>query len=326
MLLEAQDLTRYYGDLLAVDHVSFSVDRGQIVGLLGPNGAGKSTIIRMLTGFLPTSSGAASIAGFDVREEPLQARRHVGYMPESNPLYPEMRTREFLRFRAELKGVARRRRNRRIGQCLEMCRIRDVADQVIGTLSKGYRQRVGLADALLAEPDVLILDEPTIGLDPNQVRDTRGLISSLSERHTVLISTHILAEAEAICQRALIIDRGRLVADDTLHALSDRLLRSVVTVEVRGDDRRIVQRLERLPGVSHVHPEREAGEWKRFAVAGPPEADIRPAIFRAAVENGWELRELTRREGSLEEVFQRMTRRQEPPAEDAATPAAEEPS
>ena len=214
MLLEAHNLTRCYGRFRAVDDVSFGIARGEVVGLLGPNGAGKSTTMRMLTGFLPPTAGTALVAGVDAHAEPRQAARHIGYMPENNPLYPRMRVREFLAFRAELKGLARGTRRRRIVRCMEMCHVIDVAGQIIGTLSKGYRQRVGLADAMLAKPDVLILDEPTIGLDPNQVRETRALIAGLAADHTVLISTHILAEVEAVCQRVLIIVAGRLAATD----------------------------------------------------------------------------------------------------------------
>jgi ABC-2 type transport system ATP-binding protein len=227
-------------------------------------------------------------------------------MPENNPLYPEMRAREYLSFRAQLKGVPRRHRRRRIAQCAELCGVGDVAGQIIATLSKGYRQRVGLADALLGDPDVLILDEPTIGLDPNQVRETRNLIHSLSEKHTVLISTHILAEAEAICQRVLIIDRGRIVADDTPHALSDKTLRSSVVVELQGDPRETAAALEALAGVDHVDAS-EIDGWIRFNVSTAPDTDVRQAVFRTAVERGWPLRELTRSRASLEDVFHRIT-------------------
>ncbi len=306
MLVEAKDLTRYYGAFLAVDHAGFGIDRGEIVGLLGPNGAGKTTTIRMLTGFLPPSEGTASIAGYDVMAEAVEARRRIGYMPENNPLYPEMRTREYLSFRADLKGVPRRLRRERIADCIERCGVSGAADQIVGTLSKGYRQRVGLADALLGDPDVLILDEPTIGLDPNQVRETRGLIRSLSERHTVLISTHILAEAEAICKRVLIIDRGRIVADDTPHALSDKTVQSAVIAELQGNAGEIAGVFRALDGVDHVDV-LERGNWNRFSLATAPEADVREAVFRTAAERGWALRELTRSRASLEEVFHRLT-------------------
>ncbi|MFO8008213.1 MAG: ATP-binding cassette domain-containing protein [Candidatus Brocadiia bacterium] len=316
MLVEAEDLTRYYGSFLAVDHISFSIGRGQIVGLLGPNGAGKTTTIRMLTGFLPATEGAARIAGNSVREQPLAVRRHIGYMPENNPLYPEMRVREYLAFRANLKGVARRQRNARIEDCIGLCSLGDVARQVIGTLSKGYRQRVGLADAMLAEPDVLILDEPTIGLDPNQVREVRHLIRDLAGEHTVLVSTHILAEAEAICERVLIIDDGRIVADDTPHNLADRILHGAVTVEVSGDAEQITAAMSALDQVEHVHLVHSNG-WHTYRLATAGGADVREAVFQTAVQNGWTLRELSWARGSLEDVFHRLTigRRREELAE-----------
>jgi len=310
VLVEAENLTRYYGAFLAVDHASFKIDRGEIVGLLGPNGAGKTTTIRMLTGFLPASEGTASIGGYDVMAQPVEVRRRIGYMPENNPLYPEMRAREYLSFRADLKGVPRRLRRQRIADCIERCGVGGTADQIIGTLSKGYRQRVGLADALIGDPDVLILDEPTIGLDPNQVRETRGLIRSLSERHTVLISTHILAEAEAICKRVLIIDRGRIVADDTPHALSDKTLQTTVIAEVQGDTSEISAAFRALQGVDHVDV-LERGKWNKFSLATEPKADVREAVFRTAAARGWVLRELTRSRASLEDVFHRITVRDE---------------
>jgi len=306
VLVETRDLTRYYGRFLAVDHVSFGIDRGEIVGLLGPNGAGKTTTIRMLTGFLPPSEGTAAIAGLDVMDEPVEVRRHIGYMPENNPLYPEMRVREYLAFRAELKGVQRRIRRKRVTECMERCGADSVAGQIVGTLSKGYRQRVGLADALLGDPDVLVLDEPTIGLDPNQVRETRAVIRDLSARHTVLISTHILAEAEAICQRVLIIDRGRIVADDAPHALSDRILQSSVVVELRGDVRQITAALQGLKGLVHVHV-LDSNGWNRLSLITKPDVDVREAVFRLAADRGWALRELTRARASLEDVFHRLT-------------------
>jgi ABC-2 type transport system ATP-binding protein len=306
VLVEAHDLTRYYGTFLAVDHVGFSIDRGEIVGLLGPNGAGKTTTIRMLTGFLAASEGTASIAGHNVRDEPTTVRRHIGYMPENNPLYPEMRTREYLAFRAGLKGVPRKHRNRRIAECVDRCAIRDVADQIVGTLSKGYRQRVGLADAMLSEPDVLMLDEPTIGLDPNQVRETRGLIRDLGEKHTVLISTHILAEAEAICRRVLIIDHGRIVADDTPGALSDRLVRTSVIVELKGDAEEILSALRDVESVERVDVEQTNG-WNRLTIRADGQVDVRERVFRTAVQRGWPLRELTRTRATLEDVFHRIT-------------------
>ena len=306
MLVEARDLTRYYGELLAVDHVNFTMDRGEIVGLLGPNGAGKTPTMRMLTSFLPATEGTALVAGHDVRESPREVKRHIGYLPENNPVYPEMRVDEYLSFRAALKGVARRERDRRIDRCSDLCGISDVRRQIIGTLSMGYRQRVGLADALLGNPDVLILDEPTIGLDPNQVRQTRETIGQLSEQHTVLLSTHILQEVEALCERVLIIDNGRIVADDSPEVLSDKTLQSTTVVELQGDAEQQRRSLAELPGVDSMELQ-QMGEWNRFLLTTDGEADVRPHIFARAADNGWRLRELTRSRASLEDVFHRIT-------------------
>jgi len=306
MLLEAHHLTRSYGRFRAVDDVSFGIKRGEVVGLLGPNGAGKSTTMRMLTGFLPPTAGKALVAGVDAHAAPRRAARHIGYMPENNPLYPRMRVREFLAFRAELKGLARRTRRRRILRCMEMCSVDDVAGQIIGTLSKGYRQRVGLADAMLAKPDVLILDEPTIGLDPNQVRETRALIAGLAEQHTVLISTHILAEVEAVCQRVLIIVAGRLAADDTPAGLAARTLRSQVVAEMQAKAGDAVAALRKLDSVQSVRAESHEG-WQRFHITPRSGADPRPAIARLAAERNWALRELVSVRPSLEDVFRKVT-------------------
>jgi len=306
MLLEAHNLTRCYGRFRAVDDVSFGIERGEVVGLLGPNGAGKSTTMRMLTGFLPPTAGTALVAGVDAHAEPRKAARHIGYMPENNPLYPRMRVREFLAFRAELKGLARRTRHRRIVRCMEMCHVIDVAGQIIGTLSKGYRQRVGLADAMLAKPDVLILDEPTIGLDPNQVRETRALIAGLAADHTVLISTHILAEVEAVCQRVLIIVAGRLAADDSPAGLAAKTLRTHIIAEMQASAGDAIDALCKLDGVQNAKAESHKG-WQRFRITPRPGADPRAAIARLAAEHNWALRELVSVRPSLEDVFRKVT-------------------
>jgi len=312
LLVEAKDLTRYYGNLLAVDHVNFAIDRGEIVGLLGPNGAGKTTTMQMLTAFMPATEGTAAIAGFDVHKEPLEVKRHIGYMPENNPLYPEMRVNEYLKFRAHLKGLPRAERRRRMQRCMDLCGITDVDRQVIGTLSKGYRQRVGLADALLGNPDVLILDEPTIGLDPNQIRQTRDVIRQLSEKHTILLSTHILQEVEAICERVLIIDSGKIVADDTPEDLSEKTQQGFTVVELKGDDSAQRKALQALDQVESVELEPQNG-WNKFTLVVSGTADIREQIFSLASERGWMLRELTRSRASLEDVFHRITVREQPP-------------
>ena len=306
ILLEARSLGRRYGDYQAVQDISFQIRRGEIVGLLGPNGAGKTTTMRMLTGFLPASEGHAFIAGVDTHRDPREAHRHIGYMPENNPLYPEMRVREYLEFRAELKGMARRDRPDRILHCIEQCRIIEVADQVIGTLSKGYRQRVGLADAMLGRPEVLILDEPTIGLDPNQMRETRALIRSLSRDHTVLISSHILAEVEAVCRRVLIIVGGRMVADDRPADLVENLLPLQVVAELRGEPGTVRSVLRMVEGVRSVSGGTTYG-WTRYVIETHPGADPRAAIARTAAANDWPLRELSVQRGSLEDVFAHVT-------------------
>jgi len=218
-MIDVQHLTKAYGDLRAVDDITFHVGEGEIVGLLGPNGAGKSTTMRILTCFIPATSGKAAVAGCDVFTQSLQVRQNIGYLPENNPLYPEMRATEYLKFRAKLKNVPRKERKRRIGEVLERCGAADFAGQVIGTLSKGERQRVGLADCLLHNPRILILDEPTVGLDPNQIRHVRDLINELGSAHTVLISTHILPEVESVCERFIIIHEGKIAQQMTMDEL-----------------------------------------------------------------------------------------------------------
>jgi len=221
-MIVVDHLTKYYGEYPAVRNVSFQVDKGQVVGFLGPNGAGKSTCMRILAGFLTATSGKAAIDGKDVFWDPIAARRRIGYMPENCPIYADMRVDEYLRFRGGLKGLGRRERGTRLGYVVERCWLRDVKHQIIGTLSKGYRQRVGLADALLADPPVLILDEPTAGLDPAQIRETRKLMRELGQQHTMLLSTHILSEVEATCDSVIVIYQGQVVEDGTLTAVRKR--------------------------------------------------------------------------------------------------------
>ena len=253
-MIEVERLTKDYGSVVAVRDVSFSVGRGEVVGFLGPNGAGKSTTLRILAGFLGASSGRVRINGHDIAEASLTARAELGYMPESAPLYPELKVREYLEFRARLKRVPRARRKASVERAVERANLRDVSDTTIGHLSKGYRQRVGLADALVADPPLLILDEPTAGLDPNQVREVRALIKELAADHTVLLSTHILSEVEATCQRALVIDHGRLVAQGTLEELSRGRRTPNLLLTVRDCDHRAAGFLGEQPGVTAVTP------------------------------------------------------------------------
>lgn len=307
-MIEVENLTKRYAGVTALNGVSFTVHRGEIVGFLGPNGAGKSTTMRILTGFIPASSGSVRVGGNDVMADSLEVRRRIGYMPENNPLYGDMRVREFLKFRAKLKGVARADRSERLDEVLEMTGIADVRRRVIGQLSKGYRQRVGLADALLADPDLLILDEPTIGLDPVQIRQVRQLIKDLGKRHTILISTHILPEVEMTCNRVVIIHHGRILASDTPDNLMKTLhAGGVINVEVRAPGPDVQAKLQALDGVAEVRLQALADGFVRAAVEPKPGADPRERIYRAAVGSGWPLRELSRSRTTLEDIFVQIT-------------------
>src|SRR5580704_17626422 len=263
-MIQVDNLTKYFGPVLAVDHVSFEVDQGEIVGFLGPNGAGKTTTIRILTSFLPATSGIARVAGYDVMNESMGVRRNIGYLPESVPLYPEMRVDEYLMYRAKLKEVERKARPQRIEYCLEHCRIREVRRRLIGTLSKGYRQRVGLADALVHDPPILILDEPTSGLDPLQIRETLTLIKALGERHTILLSTHILSEVEAVCRRVIIISKGRIGLDKKLSELATDA--TAIILEVRGPTDQVTNVLKTTEGVTQVTAQAIADGLNSFEV------------------------------------------------------------
>ena len=306
-MIEVRHLTKRYAGCTAVADVSFTVAKGEVVGFLGPNGAGKTTTLRMLACYLPASQGEARVAGFDVFRHSLEVRRRIGYLPESTPLYPEMRVDEYLQFRARLKGLPARRRRQRVDEVQDRCGLTDVRRRIIGQLSKGYRQRVGLADALVHDPELVILDEPTIGLDPNQIRHVRDLIKSLAPRHTVLLSTHILAEVELTCQRVLIINRGQIVAADTPDKLRARRQggREVI-VEIHAAPPDVVSGLQALPGVTGVTVER-LGEWTGFRLNVAGGADLRPLVFAAAVRHGWSLRELRQEKQSLENIFSTLT-------------------
>ncbi len=325
-MIEVEHLSKTYVDTPVVDDLSFFVPEGQVLGFLGPNGAGKTTTMRMLTAFLPPTQGRVVVAGVDLDADPVELRRHVGYLPENVPLYPELRVEEYIRFRADVEEVPRDRVRENLEYVVDRCMLADVAHQVIGTLSKGYRQRVGLAGALIHRPPVLILDEPTVGLDPNQIIKIRELIRELGKEHTVVLSTHILPEVEQVCERVLIIDRGRIVADGSPDALRTQLLGNPsVVAEFRGTDGAAVEALAGLPGVLRVTPVRDG----RYRVEHEAERDPREDIFRLAVERGWVLIELRAEAASLEEVFVRLTTREagepapeeEPAAEDAGSQA-----
>jgi ABC-2 type transport system ATP-binding protein len=307
-MIRVTHLTKSFPGRAAVNDVSFEVERGEIVGFLGPNGAGKTTTMRILTGYLPATSGEVFVAGRNVFTESLEVRRRIGYLPESCPLYPELRVDEYLRFRARLKGVGYRGLRRRVGEVKDLCGLADMGRRVIGQLSKGYRQRVGLAEALVHEPELLILDEPTIGLDPSQIRQVRDLIRQLAERHTILLSTHILPEVEMTCRRVLIISQGRIVASDSPENL--RLLMkggARLILEVRGPEQDIRARLRTLAGVRSVTAEPGA-DWHRYIVEYDPERDPRAEIFSVITRGGWTLRELREDRRTLEDAFIAVTR------------------
>jgi len=307
-MIKVSGVTKKFPARLAVDNVSFEVERGEIVGFLGPNGAGKTTTMRMLTGYLSMNAGKIEVAGYDVATQPQEVRRRIGYLPESCPLYPEMRVDEYLRFRAELKGVKAPARKAKMNEVKEQCGLTDVGRRIIGQLSKGYRQRVGLADSLIHDPDLLILDEPTVGLDPYQIRQVRELIKKLSKRHTILLSTHILPEVEAICERILIINEGKIVASDTEQNLHRKLHAcSIIEMEIMADKNEAVSRISGLEGMDI----RNASELEEGWVWLEIEADsstMRVELFNLAVTEGWALRELTEQEHSLEDTFVQITR------------------
>jgi ABC-2 type transport system ATP-binding protein len=300
-VIEVRNLSKYYGNICAVNSISFSIKEGEIVGFLGPNGAGKTTTIRVLTCFQPATAGSASVAGHDVFTESMAVRSQVGYLPESVPLYHEMRVREYLRFRGKLRGLDRDARENAIQRVAERCWITDVIDRPIGHLSKGYRQRVGLADTLLHDPKVLILDEPTIGLDPTQIRETRSLIRELAQDHTVMLSSHILPEVEATCQRLIIINKGSIVASGTPGELRQRITgASHLIAEFKGPAVEIAAGIRKLDGVNDVQTATQ-DKWTSVTVA--TKADLREALYRLSTEKGWPMRELRRDVATLEDFF-----------------------
>jgi ABC-2 type transport system ATP-binding protein len=308
-MISVQNLTKYFGPVLAIDRVSFEVDRGEIVGFLGPNGAGKTTTMRILTSYLPATSGVAKVAGFDVMTESMDVRRNIGYLPESVPLYTEMRVDEYLDFRAKLKGISRKDRPKRLEYCLDRCRIREVRRRLTGTLSKGYRQRVGLADAMIHDPAILIMDEPTAGMDPIQIRETLALISELGDSHTILLSTHILAEVEAVCEKVIIINAGRI---GMIKSLIDVDAKSVLVVEVRGPIEHAHGAIKGLEGVTQANIDSRGDGTAVFAVLTKDNHDMRERIAALVIEKGWSLLQLGYRRRTLEDAFFEVLREHNP--------------
>jgi ABC-2 type transport system ATP-binding protein len=306
-MIEVSNLTKEYVGRPAVQGLSFTVPAGEVVGFLGPNGAGKSTTMRILAGFMPPTSGTARVNGFDVFHESIQARRSLGYMPENAPLYLDMRVKEYLHFRGSLKGLSSSMLRKRTGEVMDACSLLEVRRKIIGTLSKGFRQRVALADALISAPPLLILDEPTNGLDPTQIRHVRDLLKSLRGEHTILLSTHILSEVEITCDRVLLIHQGKLRADDTPQNLVQKIrVASEVNVEIKARGN-VEEHLGKITAVRRINEEKLEDGWRRFQMRVEARGDIREAIFDLALKHNWQIRELHRELPSLEDVFVELT-------------------
>jgi ABC-2 type transport system ATP-binding protein len=319
-MIIVKDVTKRYARAVAVDQISFSVAKGQIVGFLGPNGAGKTTTMRILTCFLSPTAGTASVAGFDVLEQPFEVKKRIGYLPETPPLYPEMETAEYLRFVGKLKGLSGADLEKRVDYVCDRCFVADVKTKLLGKLSKGYRQRVGLAQAIIHNPDVLILDEPTAGLDPKQINETRDLIKGLAGDHTIILSTHILPEVEQTCEQVLIINKGKLVATDSVRNLQARardaesLLLEVAARDGQPDAALVQQKLEAVPGVSRVLCTDGKDAKLLFEVQSQKGQLVRGDLARAVVASGWDLNELRPAARSLEEIFLQLTGSEAPQA------------
>ncbi|MDD2578853.1 MAG: ATP-binding cassette domain-containing protein [Clostridia bacterium] len=308
-MIEIRDLVKYYGDICAVDHVSFSVEEGEILGFLGPNGAGKTTTMNILTGYLSATSGTVLVNGHDILENPHEAKKCIGYLPEHPPLYLDMTVTEFLQFVAELKGVPKELRIRQMAEIMKLVRITDVAGRLIKNLSKGYRQRVGIAQALVGNPQVLVLDEPTVGLDPKQIIEIRNLIKELGQRHTVILSSHILPEVQAVCERVVIINKGKIAAVDTPAGLSRKMTStSRLQLSVEGPSKEIVQKLRLIPGIhkAELFTEKEEN-ISVIEVENEPETDVRRQIFYEMARNSWPIIEMKSLDPTLEEIFLQVT-------------------
>src|SRR2546425_7964781 len=324
-MIEVKNLTKHYGPITAVRDVSFNVAPGEIVGFLGPNGAGKTTTMRILACFMPASGGSARVAGYDVFRESMDVRRRIGYLPENVPLYPDLPVAAYLEFVAEVKGVGRSERKRRVAEALERCLITDVQSRLIGKLSKGYRQRVGLAQAIINDPHVLILDEPTIGLDPKQITEIRSLIKSLAGQHTVILSTHILPEVSMVCGAVIIINKGGIVAQGPIDTLVEQFFpTSRLEVEIVGPPPAVRDRIRAIPGVLSVEDQPPANGAARYTVEAARGRDVRAEIFQLAAQQRWDLLELKRVGMTLEEVFIRVVAGEESEESAVAEVAAED--
>ena len=311
-MVEARNLTKFYGNFLAIEDVNFQVQKGEIVGFLGPNGAGKTTTMRIITGFIPPSSGTALVAGYDMVDKSLDARAHIGYLPETVPLYTDMTVQDYLRFMGTLRRMNPKDIKSRISYVIDVCRLGDYRHSHIGKLSKGFRQRVGIAQAVMHDPDVLVMDEPTIGIDPIQVVETRQLIKDLAGSHTVILSTHILPEVSMLCDRVLIIHEGQIVAEDTPKELGERLQGvDRLEVEIQGPQAEVIQTLEKIRGVISVEPSAKDGDQSVYKIQAKRGLDLRPTVSRAIISNGWSLLNLQLVSMSLEEIFLKLTTTEE---------------
>ena len=306
-MIKVSNLSKKYVGKPAVDNISFNVESGEIVGFLGPNGAGKTTTIRMLTGYIPPTSGTALIGGYDIFLNSLISKQKIGYMPENVPLYDDMRVREYLLFRAELKGLRGQDVRKHMNEALELCSIKDIKSQMISSLSKGFRQRVGLADALINKPPLLILDEPTNGLDPSQIRSFRELIKELAENHTILISTHILSEVELTCDRVLIINKGRMIGNNTPSELSEKIKSSTtISLELKSQDHDIRDTISNISGIKKITLEKEEDDWKFFRIRVDYGHDLREEIMNLGNKRNWLIREIHYQRSNLEDAYIEM--------------------
>lgn len=308
-MIEIRNLVKYYGDICAVNDVTFTVNKGEILGFLGPNGAGKTTTMNILTGFLSATSGTVTINGHDILEEPQAAKKCIGYLPENPPLYLDMTVIEFLRFVSDLKGVAKENQIKQLAEIMKLVRIADVSNRLIKNLSKGYRQRVGIAQAMVGNPEVLVLDEPTVGLDPKQIIEIRNLIKELGKKHTIILSSHILPEVQAVCERVVIINKGAIAAIDTPEGLSHKMAKtSKVQLTAEGPHRDVIQKLRLLPGVrnAEVMLEKEDG-ITIFEIENEPDLDVRKQIFFEMARNSWPIIEMKSMDPTLEDIFLQVT-------------------